>query len=202
MVPRADIIAVQQRHRARRPHQGVRGRRPFAPRRLRRHARRSGRHGAHPRPDRLHGARTRRSTPPTKRKKLPPAGLDLKAVDLSIAALRGEDHTRDPVRAALDAGDRPAGQDAGDAHPSRARDRRIWRHRRHRLDGGHRRADRRRHRGRARRRRGAEYRAAAGRLVHRRRARASSKTSIDVVGTGVRCRRGGRRSRHARRLSW
>ena len=46
---------------------------------------------------------------------------------------------------------RPAGQDAGDAHPSRAGDRRIWRHRRPRLDRGHCRADRRRDRRRARR---------------------------------------------------
>ena len=67
------------------------------------------------------------------------------------AAVGREDHPRDPVRAALDAGDRSARQDAGDAHPSRAGDRRIRRHRRHRLDRGHRRADRRRHRGRARR---------------------------------------------------
>jgi hypothetical protein len=53
--------------------------------------------------------------------------------------------------AALDAGARSARQDAGDAHPYGAGYRRIWRHRRPRLDRRHRRGDRRRHRGRARR---------------------------------------------------
>ena len=42
-------------HLARRTGEGVRERRAFAARRLQRHARRSGRHGAHPRPDRVHG---------------------------------------------------------------------------------------------------------------------------------------------------
>ena len=65
------------------------------------------------------------------------------------AAVVDQDHARDAVRAAVDAGARPAREDAGDAHPSGAGGRRIRRHRRPRLDGGHRRADRRRHRRRA-----------------------------------------------------
>ena len=93
------------------------------------------------------------------------------------AAVGDEDHPRDPVRSALDAGDRSARQDAGDAHPSRAGHRRIRRHRRHRLDGGHRRADRRRHRGRARRRRHPGRGPAAGRLVPGRCARATWRMS-------------------------
>ena len=87
------------------------------------------------------------------------------------AAVGDQDRARDPVRAAVDAGDRSARQDAGDAHPSGAGGRRIWRHRRPRLDRGHRRADRRRHRRRARRGRGARRGAPARRLVPRRRAR-------------------------------
>ena len=67
------------------------------------------------------------------------------------AAVVDQDHARDAVRAAVDAGARSAREDAGDAHPSGAGGRRIRRHRRSRLDGGHRRADRRRHRRRARR---------------------------------------------------
>ena len=53
------------------------------------------------------------------------------------------------VRAALDAGLRPDGAHAGDPHPDGAGHRRIWRHRRAGLAGGHRRDGRRRHRGRA-----------------------------------------------------
>ena len=62
-------------HLARRTGEGVRERRPFAARRLQRHARRSGRHGAHPRPDRLHdGARRGRSREANARRKKPLPG--------------------------------------------------------------------------------------------------------------------------------
>ena len=86
-----------------------------------------------------------------KRKKPLPSGLDLKAVDLAMP-LSATGIVRDhPVRAAVDAGARPARQDADHAHPARAGGRRIRRHRRARLDGGHRRGDRRRDLRRARR---------------------------------------------------
>ena len=90
-----------------------------------------------------------------KRKKPFPAGLDLRAVDLAHAAGGGQHHPQAAVCAAVDAGDRPAGADAGLAHPSGAGGRRIWRHRRAGVDRGHRRADRRRDRRRARQRRAA-----------------------------------------------
>ena len=189
-------------HLARRTDQGVRERRPFAPRRLQRDARRSGRHGAHPRRHRLHGAprRGQRRRSNAKRKKPFPAGLDLKAIDLSMSLSATKIIRADPVRAALDAGDRPARQDAGDAHPSGAGDRRIRRHRRHRVDRGHRRADRRRHRGRARRGRGAR-RSCASRTARSSPMRARQlEDVVAAVGTGIRCRRGGRRGRYARRL--
>ena len=164
-------------HFAGRIGQGVPERSALAAGGLQRHARRSDRHGAHPRPDRVHGPRAAIDAEKNaKRKKPLPAGLDLKAVDLAHAAVVGQDHARDAVRAAVDAGARPAGQDAGDAHPSCAGGRRIWRHRRPRFDGGHRRADRRRDRRRARRGRQAGGGAPARRLVRRRRARQLSKT--------------------------
>ena len=65
-----------------------------------------------------------------KRKKPLPAGLDLKDDRSRHAAVGGQDRARDPVRAAVDAGDRPARAHAGDAHSSGAGDRRIRRHRR------------------------------------------------------------------------
>ena len=84
-----------------------------------------------------------------KRKKPLPAGLDLGAIDLSMplssAKIMREILFVPPSMPAH----RPAGEDAGDAHPSRAGGRRIRRHRRPGLDGGHRRADRRRNRRRA-----------------------------------------------------
>ena len=85
----------------------------------------------------------------SKRKKAFPAGLDLRAVDLALPLVGGQHHPQAAVRAAVDAGDRPAGADAGLAHPSGAGGRRIWRHRRAGVDRGHRRADRRRDRRRA-----------------------------------------------------
>ena len=164
-------------HFARRSDQGVRGRRPLAPRRLQRDARRSGRHGAHPRRDRPHGETRHRqrgekhaAQEAAHRQPRPEGG---RSVDDAVGR---EDHPSDPVRAALDAGDRPARQDAGDAHPSGAGDRRVRRHRRHRVDRGRGRADRRRHRGRARRGRSALDRQAGGRLVPRRCARAAGRS--------------------------
>ena len=76
------------------------------------------------------------------------------------AARRSQHHPQAALRAAVDAGDRPAGADAGLAHPSGAGGRRIWRHRRAGVDRGHRRTDRRRDRRRARQRRAAGDRAA------------------------------------------
>ena len=61
----------------------------------------------------------------------------------------GQDCPRDSVRAAVDAGARSAGQDAGDAHSPRADHRRVWRQRWSRLDRGSGRAHRRRYRRRA-----------------------------------------------------
>ena len=101
-------------------------------------------------------ARPSAKSKPSARSRSRPGSISRRSI-LSMPLVGGEDHPPDPVRAALDAGDRSAGQDAGDAHPSGAGDRRIWRHRRHRVDRGHRRADRRRHRGRARRGRNAAW---------------------------------------------
>ena len=140
-------------HLARRTGAGVRERRPFAPRGLQRHARRSGRHGAHPRPDRLHD-RARRGRPGKERQaQEAAAGRPRSQGDRSLdAAVVDQDRARDPVRAAVDARRSTCWRKhAGDAHPSRAGGRRIWRHRRPGLDRGHRRADRRRDRRRARR---------------------------------------------------
>ena len=81
-----------------------------------------------------------------KRKKPLPAGLDLKAVNLAMPLVRHQDRARDPVRAAVNARDRSSGAHAGDAHSSGAGGRRIWRHGRPRFDRRHRRADRRRDR--------------------------------------------------------
>ncbi len=137
-------------HLAGRAGQGVRGRRALASRRLRRYPRRSGRHGAHPRPDRLHDGARGGEPGDERQAQEAAAGRTRFQSDRSVhSARRHQDHPHLAVRAALDAGDRPARQDAGDAHSSGPGDRRIWRHRRHRFDRGHRRADRRRHRRRA-----------------------------------------------------
>ena len=63
MVPRADIVAVQQDIALGELVKVFESAGAFAPRRLRRDARRSDRHGAHPRPHRLHD-RARAATPP------------------------------------------------------------------------------------------------------------------------------------------
>ena len=80
MVPRADIIAVQQDIAL---GELVKVFENAGHSRLvvyQRHARRSGRHGPHPRPDRVHDrARRGRAESNRKRKKPLPAGLDLKA---------------------------------------------------------------------------------------------------------------------------
>ena len=163
-------------HFARRTDAPVRERRPFAPRRLQRHARRSGRHGAHPRPDRVHDdARHRRSGKERQAQEAFAGRARPQGGRSRHAAVGGPDHAADPVRAAVDAGDGPARPDAGDAHSSGAGDRRIRRHRRPGVDRGHRRGDRRRDRRRARRGRDAGGRATAGRLLHRRRARQSRR---------------------------
>ena len=200
MVPRADIIAVQTGHRARRTAEGLCQRRPFAAGRLRRHARRSHRHGPHPRPDRAHDRRALRQPAAQAGAQQPlPAGLDLKAIDLSMPLSAAKIVREHPVRAALDAGARPARQDAGDPHPSGAGGRRIRRHRRPRLDGGHRRADRRRDRGRARRGRCSGRGAPGRRLLPRRCPREPRGCDRDRRAR-VRCRRSRQGGRHARRL--
>ena len=90
-------------------------------------------------------------------------------------------------------------EDAGDAHPYGAGHRRIWRHRRARLDRGHRRSDRRRHRGRARRgRRPSRSRAGPdGNFI------VEARAPLDEVAAGRRARprrtRGRRGCRHDRR---
>ena len=112
----------------------------------------------------------RREAAPTERKAVAEFGMN---TPLSAA----QHPAPGAVRAALDAGARSAGEDAGDAHAYGAGDRRIWRHRRARLDRGHGRDDRRRHRGRARRGRAAADRRRRRRRLHRRSARAASRTS-------------------------
>ena len=92
------------------------------------------------------------------------------------AADRNQNRAADPVRAAVDAGDRPAREDAGHAHSSGACGRRIWRHRRHRLDRGSGRTDRRRYRGRTRRRGSARHPPAIRRLLRRAMRAPASKT--------------------------
>ena len=135
-----------------------------------------------------------------KRKKPLPAGLDLRAVDLALPLAGRQHHPETAVRAAVDAGDRSAGADAGLAHPSGAGGGRIWRHRRPGLDRGHRRTDRRRDRRRARQRRAAGDRAAGGQFLHRRRARQPRRRPLRDR-RGIRHRRSRRGSRDARRLS-
>ena len=86
MVPRGDIVAVQQDISLGELVKVFEKAGALAARRLQRHARRSGRHGAHPRPDRLHDRAGRRSIPtkPSRRKKPRAAGLDLGAIDLAM----------------------------------------------------------------------------------------------------------------------
>ena len=62
---------------------------------------------------------TARATASAKRKRSP-AGLDLKAVDLSMPLSETKIVRAASVRSAFDAGHRPPGQDAGDPHSSRA----------------------------------------------------------------------------------
>ena len=150
MAPRADVVALPLGRDRRRGAGDLPHRRPFAPAGVSRDARRPPRHGPHPRLPRLPRLRSRLR--PHRRRTSPAiarARFDMStplAADLAGAAAA--------VRAAVDAGARSAGAHAGLAHPYRAGHRRIWRHRRPGVDGGHRRDDRRRHRGRARRGRG------------------------------------------------
>ena len=92
-------------------------------------------------------AEIRRSRPQAKRRTQ--ADLDFGNVDLAMPLVGGEDRSRNPLRAAVDAGARSARQDAGDAHSPGAGHRRIRRHRRTGVDGRPGRIDRRRHRRRA-----------------------------------------------------
>ena len=123
----------------------------FAARGLQRHARRSGRHGAHPRPHRVHdGARCCRSGKERQAQEAAARRARSQGGRSRDAPVRHQDRARDPVRAAVDARYRSSGAHAGDAHPSGSGGRRIWRNGRPRFDRGHRRADRRRNRGRTR----------------------------------------------------
>ena len=81
------------------------------------------------------------SSPPSRlRPRSPPRAARRKArIRHGDAARRDAAGAPGAVRAAVDAGARPARADAGRAHPYRAGDRRIRRHRRPRLDRGHRR---------------------------------------------------------------
>ena len=83
MVPRADIVAVQQDIPLGELMKVFENAGAFAARRLQRHARRSGRHGPHPRPDRLHddarrGQRRRRT--PSARSRFPPASISRRSI--------------------------------------------------------------------------------------------------------------------------
>ena len=147
--------------------------------------------------------RAPRSTPEknAKRKKPLPAGLDLKAINLAMP-LSATKIVREILFVPPSMrGDRSAGAHAGDAHPSRAGDRRIWRHRRPRA-----------------RSRTSSSRSSAksptsttrtsaggGAAAGRHRFLADARASLeDVVGDRrhrFRPRRRGRGGRHARRLS-
>ena len=124
MVPRADIIAVQRDIALGELMKVFEGAAPFAARGLRRDARRRDRHGPHPRPHRLHdrAGRRRRKSQLTAQEAVPGRARSQGDRSRDAAVVR-QDHPRDAVRTAVDAGDRPARQDAGDAHPSLARDR-------------------------------------------------------------------------------
>ena len=83
MVPRADIVAVQQDISLGELVKVFEKAGAFAARGLQRHARRSGRHGAHPRPDRLHdGARHGRSREesPSARSRCRPASTSARSI--------------------------------------------------------------------------------------------------------------------------
>ena len=86
MVPRADIVAVQQDMSLGELIKVFQNAGAFAARRLQRHARRSDRHGAHPRPDRVHDGAGRRSIPtrtPSARSRCRPASTS-RRVDLAM----------------------------------------------------------------------------------------------------------------------
>ena len=186
MVPRADIVAVAADTNLGRPPQPVPHRRPFPAAGLRRDPRRSQGHGPHPGLPRLprragrHPRFARGGGPREDGAPVPPS---LGRVDLSMTLAAAKILRPGPVRAALDAGDRPSGAHAGDAHPHGARHRRVRRHRRARLDRGPRRDGRRRHRGRARRRDGAHDRRGRRRHLHRRRPRRASTRSPRASGS-------------------
>ena len=151
MVPRADIVAVAADTKLGELLEPVPHRRPFPPAGLRRDPRRSRRAWST-------SGTSSTSSPCAPTAATPEAGSG----DETPAAEPRPDRSVDdpglrqypaprPVRAALHAGHRPAGADAGDAHPHGPRDRRIWRHRRPRLHRGPGRDGGGRHRGRARR---------------------------------------------------
>ncbi len=104
MVPRADIIAVQQDIKLGELMRGVRGCGPFAARGVQRHSRRPGRHGAHPRSDRLHDrARGCQSGKKRQAQKAAARRPRSQGHQPRHAAVGHEDRPRDPVRAAVDA---------------------------------------------------------------------------------------------------
>jgi len=177
MVHRADIVAVKRDIPLGELMSLFESAAAFATRRLQRNPRRPRRHRPHPRPLGLHDrAGARRRTRQGQAQETVP-GRARFARGRSRAAARGRQHHPEAaVRAAVDAGDRPAGADAGLADSSGAGGRRIWRHRRAGVDRGHRRADRRRDRRRARQRRAAGDRAAARRFLHGRRPAPASRT--------------------------
>ena len=144
MVPRADIIAVDDSIDHRRADARVPPGRAFAASGLSRDARRSARHDPYPRSDVVD--HDRRPKPATT------ARLDLGKVDLQRTVATHQHHARAALRAGVDGGARSSAQDADDAAAPCARGRRIWRHRRARLDRGPGRGSGRRDRRRARRR--------------------------------------------------
>ena len=171
MVPRADIVAVAAETTLGDLLAPVPHRRPFAPAGLRRDPRRPARAWST-------SGTSSTSSPPAPTPAPRAAGATAEDGDAAAAEPRpgrplddpgrGQDPAAGPVRAALDAGGRPPGPHAGDAHPHGPRDRRIRRHRRPRLDRGPRRDGGRRHRGRARRRLGAHDRRGERRHLPRR----------------------------------
>ena len=191
----------QAGYSARRTDEPVRERGAFAPRGLQRNPRRPRRHRSHPRPAGVHdreGARRRHQQ--AEAQETFPGGPRPACRRPRIAAGGRQHHPQAPVRAAVDAGDRSAGADAGLAYPSGAGGRRIWRHRRTGVDRGHRRTDRRRDRRRARQRRAAVNRASGGRFIHRGCPR-QPRGRPHHDRRGIRHRRGRRGSRDAGRLS-
>ena len=166
MVPRADIDAVEIDDVARRAAAGVPEVRPFAHAGLSRDARRPV--GMVHIKDLMSHITRVAAIRRRRRGRRHRGGLDLRRVDLA-RPLAEADLVRNilfvppsmPV-------DRAPRLDAGDAHPDGAGHRRIWRHRRPRLDRGRGRDGRRRHRGRARRRRRPDDRPRGRRQLPRR----------------------------------